>query len=498
MHPRLCARAIGVAAWLAPVTLIGCAGPLDPAHDLTRDLSRSGRATVAADRSVYAPTRLAVSAGESRSLAEAQPLTAGSTPDDYIRRALAHNPEIEAARQRWIAAAQRAPQVGALPDPRVTVGFFADEVETRVGAQQARVGIKQSFPWPGTLGSREDAAVRAAKAAWWGLESARLGVAEAAVAALHEVALLDASIGVARENLQIVVSIEPVVRTRYASGLSAHAELMRVQLELGQAEDRLKHLVASRPASVARLNAVLRRGPEAAVPELAALPGWVASASADELVAIAMTASPALHALDETLAQQQHLTDVARDEGRPAFTLGLDYTVTDEAANSAIAESGDDPVMLSLGLTIPLWRDKYRAGVRESVANRLAVASDRASRADRIAAAVHAAWFTHTDAHRRVLLYEGSLIPKAHESLSSTLEGFRVGESSFLDLLDAERTLLEFSLEVERARAHRGQSLATLHRLVGEPIPVEPADETQETSPAPDPEPDTAPTEAQP
>jgi len=497
MHPRLCARAARAAALLGPLTLIGCAGPLD----LTRDLPRSGTAARADGRSVYSPTGPAVPSTERDATKGAPALSAVSAPDDYVRHALANSPAIEAARQRWIAVAQRAPQVAALPDPHLTVGFFTEEVETRVGAQQARVGLRQTFPWPGTLDAREDAASRAARAAWWGLESARLRVAESAVAALHELALLDASIRVASQNLEIVGSIERIVRTRYASGLSTHADLMRVQLELGQAEDRLEHLGASRPAAVARLNAVLHRDPDAAVPERPALPGWVASASAEELVELAMSSSPALHALDETLARQRHLTEAARDEGLPVFTFGLDYTLTAEAADSALAESGDDPVMLSLGLTIPLWRDKYRAAVRESVANRLATASDRASSADRIAAAVHAVWFAHTDADRRVRLYEGSLIPKARESLSSTLEGFRVGESGFLDLLDAERALLEFSLEAERAKAERGKSLATLHRLVGEPIPAEPDSATRKppVPTTPDlPVPATSPTETQP
>ena len=44
--------------------------------------------------------------------------------------------------------------------------------------------------------------------------------------------------------------------------------------------------------------------------------------------------------------------------------------------------------------------------------------------------------------------------------------------NAFLDLLDTERTLLEFLLAIERAHADRGQALARLQSLVGEPIPT--------------------------
>ena len=61
-------------------------------------------------------------------------------------------------------------------------------------------------------------------------------------------------------------------------------------------------------------------------------------------------------------------SDVAGLEGRPDFTVGLDYIVTDEAMDSSIAESGDDPILLSFGITLPIWREKYDAGVREALA----------------------------------------------------------------------------------------------------------------------------------
>ena len=155
--------------------------------------------------------------------------------------------------------------------------------------------------------------------------------------------------------------------------------------------------------------------------------------------------------------------------------------VTDEAINSSIAESGDDPILLSFGITVPLWRDKYDAGVREAIARRLAVSHERADQVNRITASIQRAWFEHTDADRRVRLFEMTLIPKAEESLRASLTGFRAGETSFLDLLDTERTLLEFAVSAERARADRGQALARLHRLVGEAVPTRTADDAEAT-----------------
>lgn len=244
MAVRLIACAVGVAA----VGFVGgCSSPFDTPRGLPPSFAQSLPADAdSSPRSVYRPDSDADTA--------APLLTPGASADEFVRHALYHSPKVEAAYQRWVAAAERLPQVRSLPDPRVNFGFFLDEVETRTGAQQARVGVSQSFPWPGLLGDREDAAAMAARAAWRQFEAARLEVTERVVETLHEVAYLDAAIRITGENLELLSSFEEVVRARYRVGAGPHPELVRVQVELGQLEDRLA-LTAMRPTYVADLNA---------------------------------------------------------------------------------------------------------------------------------------------------------------------------------------------------------------------------------------------------
>ena len=475
-----CAAVVGL--------LAGCSSPFDQPHDLTRSLDKT------LPRGVERTPPSAFRASSGSAEADAPSLTPDASPDAYVRFALFHSPEVEAAYQRWRAAAERLPQVGALPDPRLSFGFFLDEVETRTGPQRARVGVSQTFPWPGRLGNREDAASKAAAAAWRRFEAARLSVTERVVTTLHDLASLDARIAITEENLELLRSFERVVRGRYRVGTGSHPELIRVQVELGQLEDRLAQLRTMRPAYAAELNAALNRPSGHDVPTLGTLPGRVASVDAEGLAEIARRSNPELLALDERMEEQRLLSEVARQEGLPDLTVGVDYFVTDDAINSSIPGSGDDPILLNFGINVPLWREKYDAGVREALARRLAVAGDRADQANRIAAGIHRAWFEHTDADRRVRLFEDTLIPKAEESLRASLAGFRAGETSFLDLLDTERTLLEFAIAVERARADRGKALARLNTLVGEPVPTDAAEPEAQTDSGDDKQP----TEVQP
>lgn len=474
MSSRLFACALGAAAGLSA----GCSSPFDLPPVNSNVLKRVTPEGVTG----VPPSAFRESGTDDAAAAPTLPIDA--SPDEFVRYALYNSPRVEAELQRWRAAVERLPQVVALPDPRLTFGYFLEEVQTRTGPQEARFGVAQTLPWFGKLQDREDAASKAAMAAWRRFEAVRLDVVERVVSTLYDLAYLDAATRITEENLGLLGSLEEVVRARYRVGSGTHSELIRVQVELGQLEDRLAQLRAMRPSFVAELNSALNRESTAAVAAMGELPGRVATLDAPALAEMARRTNPLLLALDEQADEQRYMAKVAQKDGLPDLTVGLEYIVTGQAVNPATPGSGDDPIMLSFGINLPLWREKYDAGVREMMSRRLAVAHERGGEANRIAAGVQRAWFEHTDADRRVRLYEETLIPKAEESLRASLAGFRSGDASFLELLDTERTLLEFAVAAERAKADRGKALARLNTLVGEDTPTRPAGrliETEET-----------------
>lgn len=458
---RVPSRTVSVAVVLLLVA--GCAGS-EPAPP--RDPSAGSVFPRPPVESSAAPTEGAASPAAASSLGP------GSTADDYVRAALLRNPGVEAAFQSWRAAADRGAQVGSLPDPRLTFGYFVEEIQTRTGPQEYRVGVQQSFPWPGTLGDREAAADARATAEWRRFEAAQWYTAERVLRALHDLRYLDRAIAITAENLELLRSFEVAVRARYRVGTGSHPDLIRVQVELGQLEDRLAQLRALRPATIAALNAVLDRPPGTPVERVPDIPERVATTSPDQLIEAARATSPELLALDGEIEATRLDESAARRGGYPDFSLGLDYIFTGSADAPGTRGSGDDPILVTLGLELPFGRGRIDAGVRESVARRSAAVHRRSEVENRLAHAIHRVWFEHTDADRRVRLHEEGLIPKSEESLRASLAGFRAGNTSFLDLLDTERTLLEFSIAAERARAERDTALARLRTLVGGPVPT--------------------------
>ena len=96
-----------------------------------------------------------------------------------------------------------------------------------------------------------------------------------------------------------------------------------------------------------------------------------------------------------------------------------------------------------------------------------AVRQERADTRNRLRADLEYSLYHYRDASRRLALYETTLIPKTEESLAASETAFRAGTSDFLDLIDAERTLIEFRLASERARADQLRAAAEIDRLLG-------------------------------
>ncbi|MDP4267724.1 MAG: TolC family protein [Bacteroidota bacterium] len=78
--------------------------------------------------------------------------------DSLLIVAAKNNPGLKAKYYKYMADLQKVPQVGALPDPDVSFGFFIQPMELMSGNQIGQIQLMQMFPWIGTLKAAKDEA----------------------------------------------------------------------------------------------------------------------------------------------------------------------------------------------------------------------------------------------------------------------------------------------------------------------------------------------------
>jgi len=440
------------------VLLAGCAAE----HDLENYPNRNGPAAgVSAGGSA---------AAESPDASEPEPANLTGLSDCLAYAAL-HNPGLEAAFEQWKATYEKILQARTLPDPRLTYRVFIEQVETRVGPQLQGAGIAQMFPWFGKLELRAGVADEAAKAAGQRYQAAKLALFYRVKRAWYEDYYLERAIAVTAENRRIVENLEGVVRTRYKAAAAGQPDLIRVQVELGKLDDRLRALQAMREPVRAKLNAALGRATDAPLPVPAAAPEERIAADDAQVLAWLAEDSPTLAAMDHEAEARRRQIDLARKDFYPDLTVGVDWTQVGEARMPGVPDSGKDVVMGMFSINVPIWHEKYNAAAREAMAGHRAALASRQETANTLAADLKMALYGYRDANRKINLYRDTLLPKARQALRSTETAFVGGKATYLDLMDAERILLEFQLSHERALADSAQRLAEVEMLVGRPIP---------------------------
>jgi cobalt-zinc-cadmium efflux system outer membrane protein len=393
-----------------------------------------------------------------------------------VRYALENSPEINAAIQMHLGALERVPQVTALAEPKLSYRYFFEEVETRVGPQEHAIGISQTLPWFGKLRLQGVAASESARAAAERVASVRNSVIAEVASAWYELYYLGQSIEIVRGNRDLVLHLERVARARYGTGGATHADVIRAQVELGNIENRLASLEDRRAPLSARLNATLNRP----TTELFSLPKTASflavGLSDDQLLEQVALNNPDLRATSFDIQAAKSIKERAKKNYLPDFTLGIDYIATGEARMAGVDDSGDNALSASVGVTLPIWRSKYDAGVREADAN----IRREEYRRDQLLNTFHAdtvtALFKLRDAKRQIDLYKNTLLPKGNESLAATQRAYSSGSAAFADLIDSQRVLLNFELSYARSITDHNQARTVLEKLIGQPL--EPAQES--------------------
>jgi cobalt-zinc-cadmium efflux system outer membrane protein len=445
----------GASVMLATL-LAGCATSLE--RGATSDFSQADRATATDAR----PTEMPRSG---RSF--------DGTLASYIARALEQSPELRATFEDWRAATFRIAQARRLPEPIFTYAYFVRSVETRVGPQRHKFGISQAFPWPTKLSAGADAASLAARSARQSYEAAALEVARTVAEAYWKLWVIQRTREVEQDQQRLLQQLSASARARVEIGQSSLADLGQIDLSVSRITDVLSGLDEAERVAQAELLRAVGEDPGTATPIANSAPRLMRVAEgATELRAAALS-HPRIQAIGTMAESQQQHARAAGADRYPGFVVGAEYIETGPARMAGVADSGKDPIIVSLAVKLPIWGGVYPDEQDEALAQSAAYRARQGAAQDRAEAALEKALSDVRDSIRRVELYRQTLVPQAQTVFESVLGGYQAGTSTVASTLLAERELLELQLSLFKAQGDYGVALARLEALVGRPVRME-------------------------
>jgi len=387
-----------------------------------------------------------------------------ATVDDLVAYAAENNPSLRAAFERWKAAVESVPQARTLPDPQLTYGNFVLRSTERQGPMgRQSVSITQMFPWFGTLDTRGSRAEQQAHTAALRLEAETNRMVADLRAQYAEYYYVETAGEIFEEHRQLLEKLSEAVEGQYSSGLADRADVLRIEMELERIAVTTHSLRDQRRPVKAKLNAMLGRPATAPLPKAKAWEYRLMRENEFRTLSDRIYQHPELRARSSDIIVAEEAVRLSRLRGRPDFMAGVEYL---ERRNAS------DETMLMVGMSLPIWRGSYaaerrkaRAIERESFAARETLALELASRLEESA-------YKLRNAERKLRLYDESLLPLAEESFDIIFASYGEGEVSFLDLVDAQREILDIRENRARALADQAQSLAELNELAGYGIPA--------------------------
>ena len=385
------------------------------------------------------------------------------TLDRALALALAHNPELEAAAEEVRAREAETVQAGLRPNPALEL-----ELENLAGsgeysgtaAAETTLSIRQAIELGGKRNHRRRAAEAETALARNHGEIARVDLRARTTGRFIAVLSAQARLQLADELADLARRGQARVEERTDAGKAPATEKLRARIlvaELEIARAREAHILAAQRQNLAALlDGRIEVGPVAG--ELNRLPHLPALAELEPLLA----QSPQLVQWEAQGQQREEALALEESRRLPDLELGIGIR--------HFQDTDDHALVAGLSIPLPLF-DRNQGAVAAARSRREQVRAEQRNAALQARAALVEAWRRMSAAHEEAEALRDRVLPAAEEALSAAEYGYRAGKFALLDVLDAQRTLIETRQSHLAALAGFHQAVAELERLLGRALP---------------------------
>jgi outer membrane protein TolC len=384
------------------------------------------------------------------------------TLDDYFRIAAENNPGLMAKYREYEAAMQNVAQVRSLTDPTLSFGYFISRGETRVGPQIARFSLNQMFPWFGTLKAQGDVESLLAESKFQTFLDARNKLYFQVAAAYYLLVELEQWQLIEEENIEILQSFKNISNVKFRNGSGPMVDVLRVDIMLNGAQTNLDILDDKEKPFRARFNKLLNRPENEPVNVVDSL--HLEALDEYFLKDSLFSENPLLNEVNLKQKAAEAGEFAANKQGMPKMGIGLDFVIIGERSDMEIPDNGKDVIMPMLSVSIPIFRGKYKAAVKESQLMQESFALQKKELRNSLLSEYEMLWFEIQQQKQLHELY-GKQIQTTEQSLNLLLTAYGNSGSDFEEVLRIQQQLLSYGKMKVTAEIQYLTALANLNYL---------------------------------
>lgn len=395
-----------------------------------------------------------------------------ATLDQLIQIAVETNPQVRAAKERWLSATHQIRQNYAPADPTFGYSSVDSPQFPLFKASFHTILVTQPLQFPGKGLLQGERAQRQADIARLAYLATTRDVRAQVEVAYYQLALDIELGGVTQAQASLLGQVAQVTLIGYESGKATQADSIGAQLALWTAEQQVAVYRVAAENDLTQLDTLLYRRPDEPLVVEHKLELKPLGVGLDAL--ISQAAETRQEILQAAIAERNSDTaaTLAKMEYLPDYTIGYlfdDYLLT----SAAPAPNRPEVHGLTLSFNVPVyfwWHQ--REDVQGSLHDLSAARYDLGSVRNQTAAAVTALYRTAQLDYQQATIYRDSLIPLARQGFQVALVAYQNGQINFAQLQNAYQQL--YSLQVTHLQ-FENQFLAqkvALEQTIGAPLPT--------------------------
>lgn len=392
-------------------------------------------------------------------------LLVGQSLAELLSQVRTENLSLKAMDKTYLAALEKAPQVRQLPDTEFGLGVFPLPVETRLGAQAARISASQMFPWFGTLKKKEELALISAQTVAQSTQDKALEVAFQLKQAYFQWYQLQEAQGIIQEKLGLLDALHDIALAKIESGKGSTADVLRIDLRKQGLQTQIQILAQQAQKPLVTINQLLNRPIQTPLQLREKLEFAPLVYQRDSLLQDIRSRHPRLQklSLQQQIAQQE--IELNKLENKPSLGIGMDYLMVSPRSDAEPANNGRDIVQIGLRARIPLYRNKFKAKAREEQLRIESLHFQKINLETQFMSRIEQAITDHKVAQTSVQLYENQIATT--ESAIRILQAqYSNAGSSFDELLALEMELVEYDLRLLEAIVQSHQAIARIEQYL--------------------------------
>lgn len=384
------------------------------------------------------------------------------TLEESLKIASENNPLLKAKYAEFEAALQKVAQVNSLPDPTFSFGYFISPVETRLGPQQAKLGLTQMFPWFGTLKTAGNVQALQAEAKYQEFLNAKNELYTQVKSAWYPIYEVNQKIRLQEENRVILSSYKQLATTGFKNDKGSMVDVIRVDIMIENTDTEIKLLQDQLQPFNVQFNKLLNR-PDSLVIQVEqdlTLIEIPLNYRKDSLLAN----HPLLQSLDLKMKSAQEAEELSKKQGLPKLGVGLDYVFVGDRTDMVVPDNGKNVIMPMISMSIPIYRRKYNAATKEAQFKQEAIVNYKTNTENTLVSNYEMAWFELEKARQLVELYKAQTL-KTNQAISLLETAYSNSGKDFEEILRMQQELLKYQIATATATKAFYVALAKLDYL---------------------------------